>query len=576
MFRLSLLAAIFSLLFCIQSFGRCESFDGNLQHVEHESSSNTINKDESTFRNEEEESDSDPDSTSEDKPEDLYFYLFDGESVVTEYEAPPDKEAKEEPDFLYHPQPGHIRIVEFYAHWCPHCAHFRPKYNAFAKRMKEIAERSKLELDIYAVSCVPHRELCRDQDIHGYPKIRLFLGDNGTEEEGIEIAITDLHPFLVLQKIDEKTGTEASAAFATIGENEEQYSHNEKNELSASRLDNDSFWIHRTKYDIYSDAYLSFHFAMEHGIFVGRDLPNKEAKKAFNDWIDLLNQVLPPSWPLQAMLSDIAHNIETVLDSEANLLEIVDRYPPPRKNWSQSCSRSDSTIGYTCGLWQLFHIVTLGVVEWNLNNVAGSHEYEFYTPRQVGQIFRTYIDNFFGCEVCRINFLHDYDNCGFHRCERLTTEYGSLKDWKELPLWLFEVHNGVNSRLMKERAERDNRAPTQQELTAVEWPARKYCPLCWHADGRFDPDAVYSFLQLTYWPDKMFSSNERRDLVAATGSTAEFHRNKDEEGIESWVYSLVGLVLASFLFTIASWRAQKHREIERTGKHKKADDDNFV
>lgn len=180
----------------------------------------------------------------------------------------------------------------------------------------------------------------------------------------------------------------------------------------------------------------------------------------------------------------------------------------------------------------------------------------------MGQTLRSYVEHFFGCEVCRVNFLRDYDDCAFHRCERLSMEIGSLQDWKELPFWLFEVHNGVNSRLMKERAERENREPTQEELTAVQWPARNDCPLCWHGDGRFDVDAVYSFLQLTYWPDELL--------------TANVLSNKGEEGVESWVYSLIGLVLASFLFTIVSWRAQKQREIERTGKHKKADDDDFV
>ena len=219
------------------------------------------------------------------------------------------------------------------------------------------------------------------------------------------------------------------------------------------------------------------------------------------------------------------------------------------------------------------NLKTVGVVEWN--NIAGDNNF-FYQPLEVGEILRNYIDHFFGCEVCRINFLQDYENCGFNRCERLTTDSASLEDWKELPLWLFEVHNGVNSRLMKERAERDNREPIHQELSAVEWPARKDCPLCWHADGRFDPDVVYSFLQLTYWPDELFSSNERRNLIAATGNAAGILTKKDDEGIESWVYSLFGLVLASSLFTIFSSRAQKQREIERTGKHKKADDENLV
>lgn len=213
-----------------------------------------------------------------------------------------------------------------------------------------------MKLDVYAISCVPHRELCRDQDIHGYPKVFLFAGENGKETEGVEIAHGDLHPFYVLQKISEKTGINGSAALDKIEVKEDHYHYEEKNEVG-----NDSFWIHRTKYDIYCDVYLSFHFAMQHGIFVGRDLPNEEKKEAFENWIGLLDQVLPPvfDWaPLHALVSDIGENIETVLDSEANLLEIVDRHPPPRKKWSQSCSRGDPMMGYTCGLWQLFHIAT--------------------------------------------------------------------------------------------------------------------------------------------------------------------------------------------------------------------------
>jgi len=230
-------------------------------------------------------------------------------------------------------------------------------------------------------------------------------------------------------------------------------------------------------------------------------------------------------------------------------------------------------MGYTCGLWQLFHIATIGVVEWNQNS-EGAENSMFYELADVGQTLRNYIDHFFACEVCRVNFLNEYDSCGHQRCERFATGIGSIDDWKELPLWLFEVHNGVNSRLLNERAERDNRVPTHQELKDVEWPARKDCPLCWRGDGTFDPEAIFSYLQLTYWPDELFSSTRKRDLLAVTGKSTKAYTDEIEEGIESWVYSLVGFVLASSLFTVVSWRKQK--EIERTGKHKKADGDIFV
>ena len=218
----------------------------------------------------------------------------------------------------------------------------------------------------------------------------------------------------------------------------------------------------------------------------------------------------------------------------------------------------------------LLFVLTVGLVEWNLNNVAGS-KIMYLKTGQVDHVLRDYIEHFFGCEVCRINFLHEFDSCGFNRCERLTTEFGSLEDWKELPLWLFEFHNGVNLRLKKERTEKDNRIPTQQELTDVEWPARKDCPSCWYADGRFDPDKIYLFLQLTYWPDELISSVKTRNLIFGR-NTVELDTNKEEGETESWIYSLAGLVVASFVLTAVSWAHQKQREVERTGKHKKVDD----
>ena len=126
-FRLSRLGAFCFLLLCIPGFGRCESLNGVLESgadadvdigvnidigVDSNNEKVVDAKDETGDGNESGNSGSDDE---EDTEEDLYFYLFDDESVVTEYRPTSDEEAKDEPDFLYHPKPGHIRIVEFYA-----------------------------------------------------------------------------------------------------------------------------------------------------------------------------------------------------------------------------------------------------------------------------------------------------------------------------------------------------------------------------------------------------------------------------------------------------------------------------
>jgi hypothetical protein len=227
-------------------------------------------------------------------------------------------------------------------------------------------------------------------------------------------------------------------------------------------------------------------------------------------------------------------------------------------------------------MFPLFGVAPVGVVEWNLNNVAGKKK-SFYTTNEAADALRSFIEHFFGCEVCRINFMNEYDGCSFNRCERLSTKVMKFDDWKELPMWLFEFHNGVNVRLMQERAEAQSLKATSTELTAVEWPSRKHCPSCWYGDGRFDPDRVYMFLQLIYWPDELISKTKMAELVAFTKHRQQHEYEGDsadlllEDRFESWVYSLVGLVLASFVLSAASW-AQKKNEIQRTGKHKKEDD----
>ena len=50
----------------------------------------------------------------------LYFYFgSDDAKPIVEYPVVP-KGQEDRPDFIYSPTTG-IRLVEFYAHWCPHC-----------------------------------------------------------------------------------------------------------------------------------------------------------------------------------------------------------------------------------------------------------------------------------------------------------------------------------------------------------------------------------------------------------------------------------------------------------------------
>ena len=115
-FQLSWLAALFGLLIFFPIVVRCDAVADTASGEVNEAVAESNNQEASGDGSGDESGSGSGDSDDEDETEeDLYFYLFDKESVVIEYKAPADKEAKDEPDFLYNPEPGHIRLVEFYA-----------------------------------------------------------------------------------------------------------------------------------------------------------------------------------------------------------------------------------------------------------------------------------------------------------------------------------------------------------------------------------------------------------------------------------------------------------------------------
>jgi hypothetical protein len=131
--------------------------------------------------------------------------------------------------------------------------------------------------------------------------------------------------------------------------------------------------LYRSKTDVYNDAYLSFHFALKNGIFMSSGPLSSKARDAFSEWLSLLKRALPPTWEIQNLVKALINDFDTICEGEEHLAKVADRFPPPEKKWSEACTKGVKGMGYTCGLWELFHIMTVGVVEWNLMIYDGEH-----------------------------------------------------------------------------------------------------------------------------------------------------------------------------------------------------------
>ena len=258
--------------------------------------------------------------------------------------------------------------------------------------------------------------------------------------------------------------------------------------------------FNRTKQQIFDDAFMSFDYTLRNSIFTSDGPLEKAAKDALLAWLELLQKSLPRAYAVQHIVEALLENFEVIASKESILLETLDKLNPPVGEWSPGCTNGEVGMGYTCGLWSLFHISSVGLVEWNRlgpNSVSLKKEMVL-AANWAADTLRNFIFYFFGCEECRVHFVNAYDSCFLDRCNRLT-DTSLLRVWKRYPIWLFEMHNSVNVRLLKERATTQNITITDEDEANKRWPLPQVCPKCWQTDGSSNEDAVFKYLRIEYW-----------------------------------------------------------------------------
>uniref|UniRef100_A0A7S4MFC9 Sulfhydryl oxidase n=1 Tax=Odontella aurita TaxID=265563 RepID=A0A7S4MFC9_9STRA len=253
----------------------------------------------------------------------------------------------------------------------------------------------------------------------------------------------------------------------------------------------------RSTADVFNDASLSLDVAFRFGIFMSRSPLSKAKEDVLREWINLLKYALPADMKQShEQLDALTLKFDDVVQSEDALREAIEHVRFERNDWSLACSYGQPHKGYTCGLWALLHIATVGVVETNETQSSSKK----VSTAHAADIMRNFIEHFFDCKECREYFLKMYDECFFGRCKRLSTDTSLLKEsTRELPLWLSKAHNAVNVRLLRERRSRENKPmPTREEVKSVRWPHETECPHCWQEDGTWDDNEVYKHLKSEY------------------------------------------------------------------------------
>jgi thiol-disulfide isomerase/thioredoxin len=71
------------------------------------------------------------------------------------------------------PGSGECVVALFYADWCPHCVAFKPDFQkAMSKLDGNMYQGDKLRFVL--VDCVAFKELASENDVNGYPTVKIF------------------------------------------------------------------------------------------------------------------------------------------------------------------------------------------------------------------------------------------------------------------------------------------------------------------------------------------------------------------------------------------------------------------
>lgn len=364
------------------------------------------------------------------------------------------------------------------------------------------------EVKFYAISCVPYKPLCHEYDVHGYPKLLIFK-QNSVDPIPFRTQAVLNGESTVMREINmsekDRKRIEENRAYFRSNNNSQQRKKKEledqqqkQKQIQQLMKGTDMTSILKQK-DIYQDASKSFYFTLKNGIFSSMTALDSDQQRAFSDWLHLLSNTLPSEWNILKTTHSLMEHFDAIVQDEDHLIKKVNQYDASeRYTWSSSCSKGKAGAGYTCGLWELFHVMSVGMVERNQKLDDIEHR---ISVKEASMTIRNFVEHFFGCSECVDHFITMYDSCWNDWCETFSEDVSdsSSLHWKDFAIWIWDVHNNVNVRLMKEDAERKDITNTKDDEKKAQWPARSKCETCWNQDDSYNYDAVYEFLKKTYW-----------------------------------------------------------------------------
>lgn len=200
--------------------------------------------------------------------------------------------------------------------------------------------------------------------------------------------------------------------------------------------------------------------------------------KAFKDYMSVTSKFLPIDNENVRRFFKRMNNWLNTKSAPIKTVEIIEKmrvsdgYIPDTTNWKHCLGSRDYYRGYPCGLWILFHTMTV----YEYKNKFKKGNIHMMNNHEVILSMRSYIREFFACKECTDHFTKMSANIE-----------NELNRPESSVIWLWKSHNNVNNRL-KGVASEDPMHPK------VEFPTKTMCQECYQWNGEYDEEVVLDFL----------------------------------------------------------------------------------
>jgi len=377
-------------------------------------------------------------------------------------------------------------LVEFYASWCPSCRHFAPEYEKIALFFKNVSLSTGESVFVARVDCALEGSLCDYFGVEMYPSVYFGKGTDYSNSKSVKRFTGMRNPTEIVSWVARNTGERISYDENVVTSMQELKISDP--EMASATPANQGDWhmddIEKTTlmvFDTMKQASTNRRQAVYDilSIFAWSH-PSVRCRRASEVLVEQFDEF----WPASSMTASKEFlNYELCPGADVKVLE-----------WRACKGSRPDTRGFTCGLWTLFHGLSV-----RLPNRPHIGE-QFVT------MLRSFVDNFFRCATCREHFLamlQEYttelkpvgEGVGASNgvAPSATKSQSIGKDLVrvskfpktrfESAILLWEMHNAVNARLAHEEAAeaKGNGGISYSGDAAypkIQFPTADRCPRC--------------------------------------------------------------------------------------------------